>query len=239
MKEDEKKRLQATAEGLNAKSVSEFVRKILDEKMAIEEFAQTTSQPENLVIPSYVPEGKYVAFVNGAVVGVGDNPSDVAQIAVGKFPNLPLVIKFNGPRQKPMEYVYISLSNPQSWKYIQYEDASYPIVPISLQSEAGKTNLVASVDTAASICVLRADQMQDQQFAISRTEEISTAGGIIEADILLGHVCILDATFDAEFIRAPISSMLPFKFLIGRNLLDQLDAYFFGKKQILMLKWAE
>jgi len=52
-------------------------------------------------------------------------------------------------------------------------------------------------------------------------------------------VTLLDIDFDIEFLIAPLFNGLPFKFLIGRNLLDQLDAYFMGKKQILLLKVAE
>ena len=36
-----------------------------------------------------------------------------------------------------------------------------------------------------------------------------------------------------------LADILPYKFLIDRNLFDQLDVYFMGKKQILLIKIAE
>ena len=74
---------------------------------------------------------------------------------------------------------------------------------------------------------------------MSRTEQISTITGIVNTPIYKGEIKILDKLFQIEFIFASIADILPFEFLIGRNLLDQLDAYFMGKKQIVLLKLAE
>ena len=51
-----------------------------------------------------------------------------------------------------------------------------------------------------------------------------------------GSVTILYYKFNIEFIIAPILNLLPFKFLIGRNLIDQLDSYFMGKKITINIK---
>jgi predicted aspartyl protease len=67
----------------------------------------------------------------------------------------------------------------------------------------------------------------------------ATAGGVVDMTVYTGIVSVLDTTFEVEFIFSPIPDSLPFTFLIGRNLLDQLDAYFLGKKQVLLLKIAE
>jgi hypothetical protein len=57
--------------------------------------------------------------------------------------------------------------------------------------------------------------------------------------IFKGYIEILDRSFLMEFLIAPISESLPFQFLLGRYILDELDAYFLGKKQIFLLKNAE
>ncbi len=116
MEDEEKRKLQATVEALKSPSVNEFVRSLLAEKIQVEELAQQKNTNEELEIPAFIPKGKYVAFINGAIIGVGDSPSEVAQIAAEKFPNFPLTIKFNGPRPKQTEYIYVSLSQPHSWK---------------------------------------------------------------------------------------------------------------------------
>jgi len=99
--------------------------------------------------------------------------------------------------------------------------------------------LRALIDTAASLCLLKKDLIPEEEFNYNRKEEIATAGGIIEMDIYSGTIVILDAVFDIEFVISPLSDYLPFQFLIGQKLMKKLDAYFFGKKQIVCLKKAE
>ena len=62
----------------------------------------------HIKIPDYIPKNKYVIFIKGAVVAIGDNPSDLADIAIKKFPNLPFTIKYNGKQKKKMEYIISS-----------------------------------------------------------------------------------------------------------------------------------
>ncbi len=239
IKKKEKEKLQNYVQKHSGKSMSEFVRNSIAEKIRVEEIISKICIPEDVEIPDYIPKNKYVIFVNGAVVAVGDNPSDLAEIAVQKFPHFPFVLKYNGPKQKHMEYFYMSLTEFQGWRYSIFEDQSYPIIPIELKSFRNERKLNASFDTAASLCVLKTGVFPTTECEISRKEQISTVTGIIEAIIYKGNVRILDAIFEIEFIIAPIADVLPFKFLIGRNLMDQLDAYFLGKKQVLLIKIAE
>ena len=74
--------------------------------MKIEELISKIDVPKTIEIPNYIPKDKYVIFVNGAVVAFGDNPNDLAEIAIQKFPNHPFIIKYNGQRKKPIEYFY-------------------------------------------------------------------------------------------------------------------------------------
>ena len=235
----DKKRLKDYVERHTDKSMSEFVRKIITEKIKIEESISRIETPEAVEIPDYIPKEKYVIFVNGAVVAVGDNPSDLAEIAIQKFPNFPFIIKYNGPKKKPIEYFYMSLTEFHGWRYSVFEDHTYPIIPIELEINEKKKELNASFDTAASLCVLKTSVFSSDECVTSRKEQISTVAGIVEATIYKGKVNVLNTIFEIEFIIAPIADVLPFKFLIGRNLMDQLDAYFLGKKQVLLLKIAE
>jgi predicted aspartyl protease len=239
MQEEDKKKLQHTVKTLNEKSISEFMRKLVAEKVQIEECAQQKEYSQQVIIPDYIPKNKYVAIVNGAIAGIGDSVTEVSLLAVEKFPNLPLVIKYNGPKPKQQHYAYMSLSDPHCWKYINIEDWTYPVVPLLFKMKTGQKSLFASIDTAATVSILGDNFIPLNQLKKTRTEHIATAGGVIEKEIFLGSVSILDTSFEIEFIIAPLSNQLPFQFLIGRNLLDQLDAYFLGKKQLLLLKLAE
>ena len=115
--------------------MSEYVRNLIKERMKIEKIISTIEAPESIEIPDYIPKNKYVVFVKGAVVAVGDNPSDLAEIAVQKFPNFPFIMKYNGQPQKQMEYFYMSLTEFHGWRYSLFENRSYPIIPIEFQSK--------------------------------------------------------------------------------------------------------
>ncbi len=239
LKDSEKEKIKKHIKGSTDKSMSEYVRSILSEKMKIDEIINNVPNETPITIPEYVPKNKYVVFVNGAVVAVGDSPCDLAEIAVKKFPQYPFNIKYNGKIKRRIEYVYMSFKEFNGWKYSIFEENTYPIIPITLYLGKGKMEILAIFDTAATLCVLKDNVINVNDQVISRKEQLFTAGGIVDASIYNGSVSILDSTFDIEFTVAPISDLLPFKFLIGRNLMDQLDAYFMGKKQILLLKEAE
>jgi hypothetical protein len=239
MKDKDKKKLKSIVEFQNEKSMSEYIRKIISEKLKIETLAKEREKIEEIKIPEYIPKNKYIGFVNGAIIGVADNPSEISLIAAEKFPDHELVIKFNGPKPKRMEYCFMSLSEIKCWNYVKLEDFSYPIIPVSLISKSEEKKMFASVDTASSLCVVKKDLINLKDFEFSREEEISTAAGIEKFKVFMGKCKVVDIEFEIEFIVSPIAEVLPFTMLIGRNLLDQLDAYFLGKKQIICLKLTD
>jgi len=95
-----------------------MIRKKLSEEDKIENNSRKNHNNSDVDIPDYIPKNKYVGFVNGAIISVGDNVSEVAQVAVEKFPNGPLVIKYNGPKKKSLEYCFMSLTDLKCWKYM-------------------------------------------------------------------------------------------------------------------------
>ncbi|MBN2151257.1 MAG: hypothetical protein JW839_07430 [Candidatus Lokiarchaeota archaeon] len=243
VKDGEKKELQKYVEETGGESMSEVIRTIIHDKIAVDTLVASLSEAKDVEIPAYVPKDKYVIFVNEAIVGVGDNPSELAELAMRKFPNLPFVMKFNGDQPPNQEYVFLSLARTKAWRYSRFGDRSYPMLPVKIDVDrdrkASSKACFASIDTAASLCVVKNGLIPADACTPTRKEQISTAGGIVGLEVFKGTVSILDARFEVEFIFSPIPDSLPFTFLIGRNLLDQLDAYFLGMKQVLLLKVAE
>jgi len=239
IKDDDKKKVQKLVKLKKEKSMSDFIRKLLAEHIKIQEILQKREKNNDIEMPDYIPKNKYVGFVNGAIIEVSNSPSEISQIAAEKFPNLPLIIKYNGPKKKHVEYCFMALSELKCWNYVRIEDYSYPTLPISFQTSLGQQILSASIDTASSLCVLRTGTVPSDDLKISREEQVSTAAGIIDTKIFPCKIKIFDIEFKTEFIFAPIAEIFPFQLLIGRNLLDKLDAYLFGKRQIFCLKLAE
>jgi predicted CopG family antitoxin len=239
IKKDDKVKFQELVDLKKLKSMSDVIRRLVSEKIKIEEISRESKKDNEIAIPDYIPKNKYVAFIKGAIISVGDTVSEVAQVAAEKFPNGPLVIKFNGPKKKPIEYCFLSLNDLNCWNYANVENIAYPIIPITLQLPAIEKHLLALIDTAASVCLLKEGLIDISDVQINREEQLSTAAGIISRKFYKGQVKLLEVDFEIDFIIAPIDDSLPFNMLVGRNLLNKLDAYFFGKKKIVCLKIAE
>ena len=58
LKEEEKKKLQTVVELRNLKSMSALMRKLIKEKIKIEEFVQKTQSSNLIEIPDYIPKNK-------------------------------------------------------------------------------------------------------------------------------------------------------------------------------------
>lgn len=240
LSDNEKLKLKRVVEENEIKSMSEFVRKVINEQVMVASEKNFDSL-KDFPIPDYIPKNKYVLFTSNKSIGaVGDTPSEVAQIAADNGIAPPFSIKYNGKDlPKVKEYIY-SLNVGKAWHYAEFLQHSYPIIELSFISGNIHKNLFASIDTAASICVLKEGILNTKEFnKIHSDVDISTAGGIIKKELYSANVHIVDQNFEIQFVTAPIDDSLPFNFLIGRNLLDQLDAFFFGLKQILLLKLSE
>ncbi|MHA1293489.1 MAG: hypothetical protein ACTSR3_23605 [Candidatus Helarchaeota archaeon] len=106
MKDEDKKKIQKFIKSNTNKSMSDFIREVIKDGLNIEEkVSEIESEEYAQEIPEYIPKKKYAVFVKGAIIAVGDNPSDLACIALEKFPRLPFTINFNGPKKDAMEYI--------------------------------------------------------------------------------------------------------------------------------------
>ena len=95
MKDSEKKKMQEFIEKIEGKSVSDYVRNLINEQIKIDDLS-TKMDPEEIIIPDYIPENKYIVFVNNAIVAVEDTPSQATLAAVDKGYDPPYIIKYKG-----------------------------------------------------------------------------------------------------------------------------------------------
>ena len=82
---------------------TEMVKAAIAEKLIVHEVAQSENVTE---IPGWVPEGKYVALVRGAVAAVGDSVADVSSTAIAKFPNESIRVARVGKPIRPVQYAF-------------------------------------------------------------------------------------------------------------------------------------
>jgi hypothetical protein len=85
------------------KSISDFVRNVIDEKTKI---LESKKQNEGIMVPDWIPDGMYYAIVKGMIVAVGDSPSSIAQEVAFKFPFEKVIIDRKNKEIPELEYAY-------------------------------------------------------------------------------------------------------------------------------------
>ncbi len=124
--DDEKKKIKEIVSKNEIKSISEFVRDAVSERIIIDA-ENNKLKSEELKIPDYIPKNKYVLFNSDKIVAaVGDSPQHVASLAASKGIEPPFVVKYNGGLPKvPQEYLYNSLTTGKAWQYGEYLDNKF------------------------------------------------------------------------------------------------------------------
>lgn len=99
--EEMKRKLAGIAKATGASQTESAVA----EKLTIHEVARAES---NTSIPRWVPEGKYVALVRGAVAAVGDSVAEVVSAALAKFPDDAIHVARKGKSIRAVHYAFVS-----------------------------------------------------------------------------------------------------------------------------------
>ncbi len=123
-------RIKEIAKSSVYKTISEFVRSVLDEKLKIEETSQKKSG--DCSIHKWVPNGKYIAFVHGAIASIGDTISEVSRESADKFPESSVIIKKKGKPTSIPEFIFSTFTELKCWNYSIVENRSYPLLLLKI-----------------------------------------------------------------------------------------------------------
>jgi predicted aspartyl protease len=229
--EDMKRKLAVFAKAESA-SQTAIVKAAVEEKLAVYEASNVRT---SAAIPSWVPNGKFIALVRGAVAAVGDTVADVSSAAVAKFPNDPVRVVRKGRRIKPVQYAFLAQSTLKCWKYEMVDEESYPIVPVVIVGTK-RVNAVCSPDTASSLTLVSPKLIDEAGLERHGTETVSTAAGSVKMNTFKATIELPVGRYDAVVASSQIPNQLPFQILLGRNVLDLVDLYALGKSEVLCLR---
>lgn len=168
--EEMKRKLAGFAKATGA-SQTEMVKTAVAEKLTVHEAAHTEPSTD---IPNWVPDGKYVALVRGAVAAVGDSVADVVMAALAKFPNEAIHVARKGKAIKPVHYTFLAQTDMKCWKYVTVTQQPYPVIPTTI---IGKKRMVAaaSPDIAASLTLVSSQIVDEAGLQPAAEETIATA----------------------------------------------------------------
>ncbi len=231
--EKKKKKLKELANISEDKTISNFVRTAIEQKMVVEEKFQ--DKKVEIEIPEYIPDGKYVAIVRNTIVGIGDSPSELIMEISSKFMEDSIAIRKKGKKDKPLEYVFLA-EQLKCWEYLNYENKTYPTIPFEIKSEKETISGRALIDTAASLTVVDKKIISKLSLKEKRSEEIFSIDGIKTLPIFEFELILVDFKKKIEIVTTSLSDKFPFQILLGRNFLDFLDLFLYGKNQIICFK---
>jgi len=216
------------------KSISDFVRNVIDEKIKI---LESKKQNEEIPAPDWIPDGKYYAIVKSLIVAVGDSPSAIAQEVAFKFPFEKVIINRKNKEIPELEYAYSShITDLKCWPYFTVHNSSYPTFPITLLGNNYRKELMVIPDTAASITLIKKEIIENLDLRPIDVQELQTALGVSKVPIYELNFEFFSQTILSKVISAPIPDLFPFQGMIGRNILDLFNLYLFGKEQVICIK---
>jgi predicted aspartyl protease/predicted transcriptional regulator len=229
--EEMKRKLAGIAKATGA-SQTEMVKSAVAEKMIIHEAARAQSSAN---VPNWIPEGKYVALVRGAVAAVGDSVAEVVSAALTKFPDEAIHVARKGKSIKTFQYAFLAETEMKCWKYVTVDQQSYPIIPTTI---IGTKKMVAasSPDTAASLTLMSPEIVDEAGLQPAAEETVATAAGMVKMNTFKATIELPVGRYDTVVASLEIPKNLPFQVLLGRNILDLVDLYALGKSKVICIK---
>lgn len=229
--EEMKRKLADFARAMGATQTA-MVKTAVAEKLEVHQVAR--AEP-GTGIPSWVPDGKYVALVRGAVAAVGESVSDVVSAALAKFPDEAIHVARKGKLIKPVHYAFQAEVPMKCWKYVTVEEESYPVIPTTI---IGKKKLVtaSSPDTGASLTLVSSQIIDEVNLHSAHEEMIATAAGMVKMRTFNAAIELPVGRYDTIVASCEVPKSLPFQILLGRNILDLVDLYALGKSKVVCVR---
>jgi len=229
--EEMKRKLAELAKVVGA-SQSELVKGAVRERIAVHEVAKEETAP---LIPEWIPEGKYVALVRGAVASVGDSVAEVVAMALEKFADDPIYVGRKGKMISPIHYAFLAEESIRCWKYARVDEQNFLIVPITVVGKK-RVRAASTPDTAASLTLVNSEIVDQAGLHPASQELIITAAGAVKMRTYDAEIELPVGRYETQIASFRIPKALPFQVLLGRNLLDMIDLYALGKSKVVCIK---
>ncbi len=239
-----KKEIEAITKIKGYKSISDFIRQAIDEKMnlqrKIDDFLAKNPpmDKEKIKIPDFIPDGKYLGISRNSIVAIGDSSDEVLQILAEKFPHSASGVIRKGEKKEPMEYMFsiFSLDELDCYHQYKYEDNHYPILSFSIYLNGKKRTLSGLIDTGATISAINEKVLKDYNLTPIKKKKISTANSIIEVPIYKSTFQYKDVSIELEFISTNIRGDFSIQALLGKNFIDKFKILLLGKEKIFCIQ---
>ena len=241
--EDKKKEIEEITKIKGYKSVSEFIREAIDEKLNLQKIVDDFLErnppldKEKIDIPDFIPDGKYLGIARNEIVITGDSLEEVMQKLIEKFPESATAIMRKGKEMEHFEtlFSFFSKENTKCYHQKEIDNRYYAILELGLEINNSVKPIIGLIDSGASITALDKRFIEDIKLKPIRKSQLLTANGIIEVPIFKSIFYYEKQSFELEFTTSDISG-LKIHALIGKNFIDLFNLMFLGKQKLFCLQ---
>ena len=242
--EKKKKQIEELTEIKGYKSVSDFIRQIIDREMnvqkKIDDFLSRNPpfDRSKIVIPEYIPDGKFLGISRNAIVAVGDSAQEVAKTLTEKFPESASGIIHKGHEDEKIELLLsiFSISESKCFHQYSYKNDYYPLLRISMNINKEEIPLVGLLDTGATLIAVDKEIVEQYSFKSTQIKKIYTARGIVDVPIYKGVFKYEDKSMELQFICTETPKEFAFNALLGKNFVDNFNILFLGKEKLFCIQ---
>lgn len=241
--DEKKKKIEEVVQIKGYKSVSEFIREAIDEKMnlqkLIDDFVKENPplDKSKIEIPDFIPDGKYLGISRNTIVSIGDTLGEAMQKLYEKFPKSAAGVIRKGKEMEHFEtmFSFFLPENTNCFQQAEIDNNFYPILEFNLFINEEKRKLFGLMDTGASIIGIDEEVIRDSNLNPIRTAELMTANGLIQVPVYTSKIQYNNTILDMEFTSSKIKG-LPINSLLGKNFIDKFNLLLLGKEKLFCLQ---
>jgi len=239
--EKKKKRIEEITKLKGYKSVSDFIRQIIEKEMdlqnKIDEFLERNPplDKKEIDIPDYIPDGKYLGISRNSIVAIGDSAQEVASILAEKFPDSASGIIHKGHETETIDFMFsiFTLEDSKWYHQYNYKNNYYPLIPFSMPFNEVEKTFIGLIDTGATISAVDKKIIEEYEIEEVEKKEVFTANGIVKVPVYKSLFRYEGNSIQLEFISTDIIGDFTFHALLGKNFIDKFNILLLGKEKLL------
>lgn len=242
--EEKKKKIEQVVEIKGYKSVSEFIREAIDEKMnfqkVVDNFIKENPplEKDKINIPDFIPDGKYLGIARNEIVVIGDSIKEVMEKLYSKFPQAASGIIRKGMEMPVFETLFslFSVENTKCYNQARFGDNCYPLLEIIVELNGNTHTIFGIIDTGATIIALDKSLLNNHDLKPVRRSEVFTANKIIELSIYNAIFSFNGHSYNLDFVLTELADLFGIKVLIGKNFIDKFNLLLLGNEKLFCLQ---
>ncbi|TKJ22937.1 MAG: hypothetical protein CEE42_12505 [Promethearchaeota archaeon Loki_b31] len=242
--EEKKKKIEQVVEIKGYKSVSEFIREAIDEKINFQKVVDNHIKEnppldkEKINIPDFIPDGKYLGIARNEIVVIGDSIKEVMEKLYSKFPQAASGIIRKGMEMPVFETLFslFSVENTKCYNQARFGNNFYPLIEIYMEINENTKKIFGLIDTGATIIALDKSLLSDHDLKPVRRTEVYTANKIIELSIYNAKFSYNGHSYNLDFVFTELADLFGIKALIGKNFIDKFNLLILGNEKLFCLQ---